>query len=220
MRKLKLNASNRVLIALSVMLLASCRVSQVELDLTGEDLMAAANGEVVFVDFEAEVGNEYTNLDDQQRAELKQVVALVEDSFPDAETELDFGDSGFRIRVEGQLKVSTQVPDAGSPFYVDVMTAVENRTGAVLVSLKPSKTIESFNEKLRALNFMYSADDFQPAKFKFKASNGLVITGGAYIDGEPSTLRFIEMAGQRVTMMYDGGIWEKTAPGFIFIPTP
>lgn len=51
----------KILIALSFLGLAACQAEDVEVKLTGQDVVDAANGEVVSVKFEAEVGERYTH---------------------------------------------------------------------------------------------------------------------------------------------------------------
>ena len=64
----------KILIALAFLGLAACQAEDVEVKLTGQDVVDAANGEVVSVKFEAEVGERYTTIDDEKRETITKVV--------------------------------------------------------------------------------------------------------------------------------------------------
>ena len=207
----------RVAILLSTaLLLAACKAEEIEIKLSGEDVVAAAAGESVMVEFEAEFGERFTTVDDEKREMLEAIRISLQRYFPEADIELSIGSDGYSFDLEGEVLVSNQTPDQGTPWYVSAV--IDSDGTGILVSLQPSATFGPFKNELEDINSMIGPSEFQPVEFRFSADRGTVLVGGAYVDGRAEPFASLPMAGDTKRMRFSGGVWEDTGGGFLYLP--
>ena len=204
----------RASVMIVAVLLTGCRAEKVEVRLTAEEIVAAANGQTASVGFETEVGERYTKVDSEKRAMIDAVAKLIEAKFPGADVEVDIGSDEYAIEIKGDVALSSSDPGQGAPWYISAQKVGD----AISVSLLPSDRFGSFKTDMEALNTMIGPDEYQPVEFRFTASSGRVLVGGAYIDGVPTGFAEIPMSGQTVKMLFKGGVWEETSGTFLYIP--
>ena len=196
-------------VLISVVALAGCNADQLEVNLKTDDLRDAAAGEQVTTSFEAEFSL-MSELDDQQRAELDQMIATVEDFMDIEEVEVENSDFGINITVEGQMPISaTQV---AAPFYVSI-TNSDIFGDMYRVELANGSEFDRFQNAMQGINFMLAPNAVQPVKFKVRGE-GTVLAPAVEIDG----YTYLFYAGdieRRLTMNFSGGPYENTSGGFL-----
>ena len=200
-----------ILVLLAV---SACKAEKVEIKITPDDIISAADGKPVMVEFETTVGEKYTKIDDEKRSTIKSVETMIVKYFPDAEVEVEFGSDEYSITITGEIAVANAEPKEGAPWYVTATKITPE--GGIFVSLQPSSSFDAFDAELQGINLMLGPDKFQPVTFKVKGDKGRITAGGVYVDGVPSTLAFIDLKGERVSLLFDEGVWTKTAGGFLF----
>lgn len=200
----------------TLLALVACKAEKVEISLDSAMILAAADGHVGTVSFEAAVGEQYATVDDEKRALIESVTSLIEKYFPDADVDVDIGTDEYEIEVEGNLSVSSASPTTGAPWHVSATQATDGE--GVVVRLLPSAPFVSFLAELQEVNMMLGADEYQPVEFSFTAPSGTVLVGGAIVDGMPIGVARVPMNGQTIKMLFKDGIWEKTAGTFVYIP--
>jgi len=195
--------------------LAACQAEDLEIDLSQADILAAFAGTDVIVEFEAEVGEKFTKVDEEKRANIDRVVSELKSFIPGVEIDVDYNDDGYMIEIEGEIIVSSDVLRQGAPWYV----AVEDTgyEGFMRVSLKTSGTFAAFQDRMKNINFMLSPDEFQPVEFDLRLTGGTLMFAGARLDGRPSGPT-VMTAKQRLKLSFSEGIWSDTAAGFLFKP--
>ena len=206
----------KILIALAFLGLAACQAEDVEVKLTGQDVVDAANGEVVSVKFEAEVGERYTTIDDEKRETITKVVQKIKNYFPDADIEVDFSGDGYAIEIEGEFLLSSTQPKDGPPWYISAQK--HPFEDFIKISLATSGNFPAFQAALKEVNFMLSPDEFQPVEFKFKAESGIVILSGAEIAGIPTGIDTFDMDSSRLNISFGDGIWKEAPASFLCRP--
>ena len=195
------------MIALTV--LVGCNADQLEVNLKTDDLRDAAVGEQLTTSFEAEFSL-MSELDDQQRAELDQMIATVEDFMEIDEFEIQNSDFGITLTVEGQMPVSAS--EVAAPYYVSV-TESDIFGDMYRVELANGYEFERFQNAMQGINFMLAPNAVQPVKFKVRGE-GTVLAPAVEIDG----YTYLFYAGdieRRLTMNFSGGPFENTSGGFL-----
>jgi hypothetical protein len=213
---MKVMKGNAVVLLASVLALAACKAEKVDISLDAAMIQAAANGTAGEVEFEASVGERYTTVDPEKRAQIDAVQSLIQQFFPDADIELDIASDEYEIEVEGTLAISSGTPSSGAPWHVSATPATDGP--GIIVQLLPSAAFPSFEAALQEINFMLGPDTAQPVEFRFTASSGTVIVGGAIVDGMPTGVARIPMTGQTVRMLFEEGIWDELSGTFLYIP--
>jgi len=194
---------------LSTALLFGCNADQLEVNLKTEELREAATGTAMTTSFEAEFSL-VSELDDQQRAELDQMIATVEDFMEIDDIEIQNSDFGITLTVEGQMPVSAS--EVAAPYYVSV-TESDIFGDMYRVELANGYEFERFQNAMQGINFMLAPNAVQPVKFKVRGE-GTVLAPAVEIDG----YTYLFYAGdieRRLTMNFSGGPFENTSGGFL-----
>jgi len=194
---------------LSTALLFGCNADQLEVNLKTEELREAATGTAMTTSFEAEFSL-VSELDDQQRAELDQMIATVEDFMEIDDIEIQNSDFGITLTVEGQMPVSAS--EVAAPYYVSV-TESDIFGDMYRVELANGYEFERFQNAMQGINFMLAPNAVQPVKFKVRGE-GTVLAPAVEIDG----YTYLFYAGdieRRLTMNFSGGPYENTSGGFL-----
>ncbi len=206
----------KLLVLAAMVSLAACKAEKVEISIDSGTILAAADGKVGEVSFEAVVGEQYATVDDEKRALIGSVESLIQKYFSGADVDVDIGSNEYEIEVEGILSVSNSKPASGAPWHVSATHATDG--DGVVVQLLPTGSFGAFEAELQKVNFMLGPDEYQPIEFSFTAPSGTVLVGGAIVDGVPSSVSRIPMTGQTIKMLFKDGVWEQTAGAFIYIP--
>ena len=194
---------------LSTALLFGCNADQLEVNLKTEELREAATGTAMTTSFEAEFSL-VSELDDQQRAELDQMIATVEDFMEIDDIEIQNSDFGITLTVEGQMPVSAS--EVAAPYYVSV-TESDIFGDMYRVELANGYEFERFQNAMQGINFMLAPNAVQPVKFKLRGE-GTVLAPAVEIDGY-TYLFYAGDIGRRLTMNFSGGPFENTSGGFL-----
>jgi hypothetical protein len=197
------------------MVLAACQAEDIEIEMSADALLDAFNGKTVTLEFEATVGEQYTQVDDDKRLMIENIKKEITSFLPDADIELDIGSNEYEIEIEGRIVAATEAPSSGAPYFVKVSEGPLDNS--VLVTLEPSGTFPEFAAALRNINLMVSPDEFQGAEFKLKGDGQKVLVFGSYIDGEPITVQNIELSDQWRRVDMKENIWTKTPPGILLM---
>jgi len=198
---------------MSSYLLVACQAQEVEIKLSAEEIYAAYEGDTVSIDFEAKVGERYTQVDEEKRSTIESVTDKLVTHFPDADIEVDISSDEYEIEIEGQLIVAQRAPNSGAPYYIKVSESPI--TNFLLVTLEPSETYAKFAGALSDVNMMLKPDQFQGAKFKIKGSGEKIVFFGSYLSGNPTTIGSEMLSSKSVTVEMKEAIWQKTSVGFL-----
>ena len=189
-------------------LLAGCNADKLEVTLKTDEIRAAAQGEATNISFEAEFSL-MSELDAEQRAELDQIIATVEDFMDVDDIELENTDMGINLLIEGQMPMSSV--QAADPWYVSVTDSYIH-DGLYRIELANGTEFDRFQNALQGINFMLAPNAVQPVKYKVRGE-GMVMAPGVDIDGYTYLLYAGEIE-RRLTMNFSGGPWENTSGGF------
>lgn len=206
----------RILLLMALVPLAACKADKVEVKLDSDVVVAAAEGTAGEASFDATVGERYATVDAEKRALIESVKSLIQKHFSGADVDVDIGSKEYEIEVEGTLVVSNIGSSASAPWYVSSTRATDGE--GIVIQLLPAASFGAFKAELQDVNIMLGPDEYQPVEFRFTASSGMVVVGGAIVDGVPTTVARIPMTGQTVKMLFKDGVWEQTAGGFLYIP--
>ncbi|CAI8214747.1 MULTISPECIES: hypothetical protein [unclassified Marinobacterium] len=188
--------------------LAGCNADKLEVTLKTDEIRAVGQGELSTISFEAEFSL-MSELDAEQRAELDQIIATVEDFMDIDDIELENTDMGINLLIEGQMPMSgTQV---SAPWYVSVTDSYVH-DDLYRIELANGNEFDRFQNALQGINFMLAPNAVQPVKYKVRGE-GLVMAPGVDIDGYTYLLYAGEI-DRRLTMNFSGGPWENTSGGF------
>ena len=199
-----------------LVLLAGCKAQKVEVHLIGDDLIAASTGHNLTTNFEAEIGEESTTIDDPKRAMIDRITALLPKYFPDADQTVEIGGDAYSIRLAGSLPLADGRPADGTPWFVQARKSTDGP--GIVVSLEPSASYGNFKAEMQQIDAMISPDEYHPLEFQFTASSGTILVGGAMIDDKSVGIARIPMSGQTVNMLFENGVWDETSGTFIYIP--
>ncbi len=188
--------------------LAGCDADKLTVTLKTDEIRQAAMGEVSSVPFDAEFSL-MSELDDEQRAELDQIIATVEDFMDIDDIELENTDMGINLLIEGELPLSaTQV---SAPWFVSV-TESSVHADRYRIELANGTEFDRFQKALQGINFMLAPNAVQPVKYRVRG-DGSVLAPGVDIDGY-TYLLYAGDIDRRLTMNFSGGPWASTSGGF------
>lgn len=207
---------NRAFIFVVALSVAACQANEVEIKISNDDIIRAAKGETVYVNFEAEIGEDYTTIDDEKRETIGQVADLLERYFPGSYVEVDIGSDEYTIELESEIKLSTTVPAKEAPWYLAVHR--DDMSGGFMVSLQPTSAYDGFNGAMQEISFMLGPDEYQPVKYRISGNAGAIFFGGGYLDGRAVTAAVVPLNGERMNLSFKEGVWTSTGAGFIYIP--
>ena len=156
--------------------LIGCKSELVEIDINTSDIVEVINGETIDVEFES-VFSLISELDDETKIQLEKIETIAEkyasiDDFDVTEGEY----LGLNIALEGELPMiyrsnGSIEESITSPWVVlisdnDFLGSLSSYKYKIEFITTPSYT--AFDGELQNINFMLTADQFQPVKFKIK----------------------------------------------------
>ena len=202
------------------LLISGCKSELVEIEINTSDIFDVINGESTNVEFES-VFSLISELDDETKMQLEKMEIVAEkyasiDDFDVTEGEY----LGLSISVEGEIPMiynsNGSINNAISSPWVLLIS--DNNFSGSLSNYKyklefittPSYT--AFDGELQNINFMLTADKFQPVKFKIKNKHDgtfEIFTGAVETDGESLTL-LETIVEKRISLTMKEGIYNKT----------
>ena len=210
---------------ISAVLLLGCKADIVETSIKTKHLQEALAGEEVTVTFEAEFSM-MTEYDDETKAQISAIEEIVENYFSLEEFDVTQGDYGLNIAIEGEIPLvyssnGDTSRSANSPW---VLVISDNTDGGSLsgypykLTVATTSRFSALEGELQNVNFMLSADEFQPMRIKLKRSGDDVLrifTGSVEVDGESKVLYETEVS-KRITLTMKDGVYEKTSQVIYF----
>ena len=200
--------------------LLGCKSELVELEIATDDILDAISGENTDIEFES-VFSLISDLDDETKMQLEKMEIVAEkyasiDDFDVTEGEY----MGLDISVEGEIPMiynSNGSIDNSitSPWVLlisdnDFLGSLSNYKYKLEFVTTPSYT--AFDGELQNINFMLTADEYQPVKFKIKNNHDgkfEIFTGAVETDGE--SLALLEtIVEKRMSLTMKEGIYNKT----------
>lgn len=201
-------------------LLSGCKSELIELDIATDDILDVINGENADIEFES-VFSLISELDDETKMQLEKMEIVAEkyasiDDFDVTEGEY----LGLNISVEGEIPMiynSNGSIDNSitSPWVLlisnnDFLGSLSDYKYKLEFITTPSYA--AFDGELQNINFMLTADKFQPVKFKIKNKHDgkfEIFTGAVETDGESLTL-LETIVEKRISLTMKEGIYNKT----------
>ena len=111
------------LIAISALTLAGCK-PDVDFKISTEDLVEVATNEASkMISFDARIENKYTTVDDEKKAEVEAISAIISNYFDEVEVDVSYGGTGFEIEIEGELELVSTGSSNKAPWYFSVIDA-------------------------------------------------------------------------------------------------
>ena len=179
------------------------------MSIKAKDVFAAAEGDVGIIEFEAKFSN-FGDLDQEARTQVEALEKILNNFMVILDFELETTDMGFEITLEGEMPLTNQTLD--SAYYLHVSSS-EILDGYTFVELRTGNEFDDLSNQMLAINFMLSPDEFHPTKIKLKGSDVQVIAPATEINGDAYLLYKGAVDG-RVSMKFEGGIFDSTGAGF------
>ena len=204
----------------SIFLLVGCKADLIEIAIKSNEIKDALNGETLDIEFETNF-NLMAELDDQTKMELEkmEVIASKYATIEDFDlTENEY--FGLDIAIEGELPLLYSA-DGSIPTSISspwVLLISDNDVGGVLSPFKYklefiiTPSYSAFDGELQNVNFMLTADKYQPVKFKLRnkdSSNFRIFTGA--VEGEGQSHATLETdVLDKISLTMKEGIYNKT----------
>lgn len=195
--------------------LVGCK-KDIEVKIDESDVLAVYAGDgPKFIEFEATMGESFTTIDDEKKSEVEAIAAVLQEYFPDSEIDIEYGSNEYEIEVEGEVAMAQSPTGIQTPWYISIDASL----GLPQVSMAKTTFHADFSEEIEDINILADVNDYAAVTFKLKSGSGVLIAGGAVVDGEPlGGLSLLPISGPRTTVKFEGDHWKKGPPGFVFIP--
>ena len=209
----------------TVLLLFGCKADLVEIQIKNQDLKEAIAGDQVAVEFEAEFSL-IAEYDDETKGQMNALEKSVENYISLEEFDVSVGDFGLTITIEGEIPL-IYAPDGEIPRSIESPWALvisDNQDGGSLsgypykLTVATTPRFSAFEGELQNINFMLSPEEFQPIKFKLRASKDdqlKIFTGAVQVGGESRVVYESEVP-KRMTLTMKGGVYDKTSQVIYF----
>jgi hypothetical protein len=209
----------------TALLLFGCKADLVEIVVKTKDLKEAIAGDQVAVEFEAEFSL-IAEYDDEMKGQMNALEKSVENYISLEEFDVSEGDFGLTITIEGEIPLlyasNGEIPkDIESPWALVIS---DNQDGGSLsgypykLTVATTSRFSAFEGELQNINFMLSPEEFQPIKFKLRASKDdqlKIFTGAVQVGGESRVVYETEIP-KRMTLTMKGGVYDKTSQVIYF----
>ncbi len=199
-----------VIVAAAAATLAGCKADEVEIDLTGSAVAAAASGDHRMVDFEAEFSN-FGEIDDEQRADMKTVENIIAKHVSVDDFEVEQTDMGFEVAVEGQIPMTSD-PDTADPWFILVQPS-DVFPETLRVQVVNGSDFDVLGDEVQQVNFMLAPDASQPTQIRLEADGMDVLAPAAQVDGRYHLL-WRGTVTDRIRMTFKGGAYDSIGAGF------
>lgn len=196
--------------AICLIVLAACKADEVEVDLTIDDILAAAAGEVRTVEFTA-VFSTYGDLDDEERAQVNAIEQILGRYVSVDDFELLIEDNGYEVTIEGELPLSND-PYSSAAYYVLVSPST-SIPGSLRVQMATGQSFDRMSQEMSGISFLLAPDAFHPTQFRLNADGHTVFAPAVQVDGEYH-LMWSEALSNRVRLNFGGGAYDEIGAGF------
>ncbi len=208
-----------LLLFFSIFLL-SCKSELIEIEIETDDILDVINGDNKDIEFETTFSL-ISELDDETKMQLEQMEEIATryasiDDFDVTEDEY----MGINIAIEGEIPMIFSIDgniesSITSPWVV--LISENDQLGSLVnykykLEFKSTPSYSGFDGELQNINFMLSADEFQPVKFKIKNkldSNFEIFTGAVETDGE-SFVVLETIVEKRISLTMKEGVYNRT----------
>jgi hypothetical protein len=201
-----------IIVALSLSLLG-CKADELEVSFKTSDLIAVKNGGSETAEFEA-VFSLIGELNNESRALIDALENIVVKYISIDDFEIKTTDMGFKISIEGEIPILND-ENSEYAYYISVFHSniIE---GSNLVQLKTGHKFEMMKNEMSALNFMLAPDAFHPTRFRLRGDKDIeVLAPAVQVDGQ-DYLMWRGRIGDRLSLSFSGGAYDRTGPGFFF----
>ena len=202
-----------------VLLLFGCKADLVEIEVKAKDLKEAVAGGQVALEFEGEFSL-LAEYDDETKGQINALEEAIETYIPLEEFDVSEGDFGLTITIEGEIPLlfasTGEIPkDIVSPWALVIS---DNEDGGSLsgypykLTVATTSRFSAFEGELQNINFMLSPEEFQPIKFKLRASGDdrlKIFTGAVDVGGESRVVYETEVS-KRITLAMKDGVYDRT----------
>jgi len=204
----------------SIFLLVGCKADLIEIAIKSNEIKDVLNGETLDIEFETNFSL-MAEFDDQTKMELERIeviaskYATIED-FDVTENEY----FGLDIAIEGELPLLYSA-DGSIPTSISspwVLLISDNKHQGVLSEFQyklefiTTSSYGAFDGELQNVNFMLTADKYQPVKFKLRnkdSSNFRIFTGAVEGDGQSHATLETDVL-DKISLTMKEGIYNKT----------
>lgn len=203
--------------AVFLLFLFGCKAKDIEIKISQKQIVESLNNNDVTVSFEA-IFNGVGKLDEEQKDNLNKLEKIVEKYFKEIDFEVVKSDFGYEVEIEGELPIVGNLNIIPSiPWYVSVK-ADSDFEGWIRVQVQTGSEFEQFNNEIKKINILLSADAGQPIEFKLKSKNTPVIAPAVIIDNEEHLI-FVGKLDGRNSLRFKGGVFDEIGAGFLIQPS-
>ena len=200
------------LFSLICVFLFACKAKELTIELKIDDAIAAANGDLNMVEFEAEFST-FGELDNEKRAQVEALENILAKYLEIDDFELETNDNGFEVLIEGEVLI-TNDKNSDNAYFILVEDS-NILDGYKELRFMTGHNFASLKGEMGSINFMLAPDEFHPVKFKIKGSDVEILAPAVEVDGVSHLLYKADLDG-RLKLLFKGGIFEKTGAGFFF----
>ena len=160
------------------------------------------------------------------KGQINDLEKSVENYISLEEFDVSGGDFGIAITIEGEIPL-LYAPDGEIPRSIESPWALvisDNQDGGSLsgypykLTVATTSRFSAFEGELQNINFMLGPEEFQPIKFKLRASKDdqlKIFTGAVEVGGESRVVYETEVS-KRMTLTMKGGVYDKTSQVIYF----
>ena len=201
-----------IVLAIGISLIG-CKADKLEISMKTSDLVSVRDGGNEVAEFEA-VFSMVGELDHESRALVDALENILEKYVYIDDFEIKTTDMGFEVTIEGKIPVISG-DDSNAAYYISLEKS-EVIDEATQVQLKTGQKFEQMNSEMMALNFMLAPDAFHPTRFRLRGDNDIeVLAPAVQVDGR-DYLMWRGRVGDRLSLSFSGGAYDRTGAGFFF----
>ncbi|MCR6672210.1 hypothetical protein [Devosia ginsengisoli] len=205
----------------AVLLLAGCKAKEVELRVDTQDLQDALAGDDVTARFIARFES-FGTLDEEKRAQLDSVQAIVEDAFELEDYNMVADSSQVTITVEGELPIYVGEPGGHDDAFALYIWPIDNELlpgFSHALQLNVGKGFDPLQAAMQKVSYMLAIDAVQPVMYRLRANSGApipILAGGAQLDGTGFAVRAFSIEdGDRINLTFKGGAYDAVFGGML-----
>lgn len=204
-------------------LLSACKADRVEIAVTGADLAAVAQGETRIVPFTAVFGQIGT-LEEDERAELLAVEAVLMRTLRITSFTIETGDSEWHVEVKGTLPMVPAGAPVWSPWRIDLGP---NRSGSdalaaypSALSISPTPGYDGLAAEIAKIRGELVPDPNQPVTFALTGMGAWDILALGVRTGEAPVLVLEAEGIDTVSVTFESDLYEALPATLFLRPRP
>lgn len=201
-----------IVLAVSIGLIG-CKADELDISFKTSDLISVKNGGSETAEFEA-VFSMIGELDTESRALVDALENILGNYVYIDDFEIKTNEMGFEVTIEGEIPLVAGESD-DAPYYVSIVPS-DVIEGSTQVQLKTGQKFDQMNSEMSSLNFMLTPDAFHPTRFRLRGDDDIeVLAPAVQIDGR-DYLMWKGRVGDRLSLSFSGGAYDRTGAGFFF----